>query len=114
MMKKINLEGLDKELYQETLMNGLDIYLIPYEDKKNYYISYATKYGSDVLSFITDARRYTPPLGVAHFLEHKMFEEQSGEDPFTFFSKVEVMEMHLPHTIILSIFVEVINALKKI
>ncbi len=85
-MKTINLEGLDKTLYQETLLNGLDIYLIPYEDKKNYYISYATRYGSDVMSFITEAGEFTPPLGVAHYLEHKMFEEQSGEDPFTFFS----------------------------
>ena len=85
-MKTINLEGLDKTLYQETLKNGLEIYLLPYEDKNNYYISYATKYGSDVLTFIDDKEEYTPPLGVAHYLEHKLFEEPSGEDPFTFFS----------------------------
>ena len=85
-MKTINLNGLDKTLYQETLKNGLEIYLLPYEDKNNYYISYATKYGSDVLKFITDDGEYTPPLGVAHYLEHKLFEEPSGEDPFTFFS----------------------------
>lgn len=85
-MKTIELKGLDKTLYQETLENGLEIYLIPYEDKNNYYISYATKYGSDVLTFADEEREYTPPLGIAHYLEHKMFEEPSGEDPFTFFS----------------------------
>ena len=85
-MKKINLVGMDKTLYQETLKNGLEVYFVPYEDKKNYSISYATKYGADVLKFITEDGEYTPPLGVAHFLEHKMFEEPSKEDPFTFFS----------------------------
>lgn len=86
-MKKINLVGLDKVLYEEKLENGLEIYLLPYEDKKNYYIAYATKYGSDVQTFTVDGKEYTTPLGIAHYLEHKMFEEPSGEDPFTFFSQ---------------------------
>jgi len=85
-MREINLVGMDKTVYQELLKNGLEIYLVPYEDKKNYTMSYATKYGADVLKFITKEGEYTPPLGVAHFLEHKMFEEPSNEDPFTFFS----------------------------
>ena len=32
-------------------------------------------------------KNHKPPLGIAHFLEHKMFEEESGIDPFTFFSE---------------------------
>ena len=86
-MKKINLKGLDMAYYQETLENGLEIFMVPYENKKNYFISFATRFGSDVLSF-TDkkGKKITPPLGVAHFLEHKMFEQESGEDPFAFFS----------------------------
>ena len=88
-MKKINLKGLDMDLYTETLKNGLEVYMLPYEDKKNYFISFATHFGSDILEFtdITTKKSYRPPLGIAHFLEHKMFEEESGVDPFTFFSK---------------------------
>ena len=85
-MNALELKGLDKTLYYDRLDNGLDIYLLPYGDKKNYYISYATKYGSDILNFKVDGKNYIPPLGVAHYLEHKMFEEPNGEDPFTFFS----------------------------
>ena len=85
-MKTMELDSLEKTLYYETLENGLEIYLLPYEDKKNYFISYATKYGSDVTKFKESGKEYTPPLGVAHYLEHKMFEQESGEDPFTFFS----------------------------
>ena len=85
-MKKIDLNGLEKTLYYEKLKNGLEVYLLPYEDKKNYFISYATRYGSDVLKYKIGEEEFKPPLGIAHYLEHKMFEEESGEDPFTFFS----------------------------
>ena len=87
-MKKINLKNLDMTLYTETLSNGLEIYMLPYKNKKNYYVTFATKYGSDVLEF-TDVSKKThiPPLGVAHFLEHKMFEQETGEDPFSFYAK---------------------------
>lgn len=87
-MKEIKLKGLDISLYKETLNNGLEIYLLPYENKKDYFISYATRYGSDVVEFTDkDGNEYKPPLGVAHFLEHKMFEQEDGTDPFTFFSE---------------------------
>ena len=87
-MKEIKLKGLDISAFTETLNNGLEIYLIPYENKKNYFISYATKFGSDVLEFVDNNKKsYAPPLGIAHFLEHKMFEQEDGTDPFTFFSE---------------------------
>ena len=86
-MKEIELISLDKKVYFEKLKNGLEIYLVPYDNKENYYISYATKFGSDVLKFDLDGDTYTPPLGIAHYLEHKMFEEPSGIDPFAFFSE---------------------------
>ena len=86
-MKEIELVGLDKTIYTETLNNGLEIYLIPYDNKKNYYISYATRYGSDIKNFKVNNKEYNPPLGIAHYLEHKMFEEESGIDPFEFFSQ---------------------------
>ena len=87
-MKKINLKGLDMDLYTETLDNGLEVYMLPYENKKNYFISFATRFGSDVLEFTdSNKKKHTPPLGIAHFLEHKMFEQESGEDPFAFFSE---------------------------
>ena len=87
-MKKINLQGLEMDCYTEVLDNGLEVYMLPYSNKKNYFISYATRFGSDVLEF-TDEKKKTHklPLGIAHFLEHKMFEQEDGKDPFTFFSE---------------------------
>ena len=88
-MRKTSLKGLDIDIYKEKLDNGLEIILVPYENKKNYFMSYATKYGSIITSFTpaNSKRKIEVPTGIAHFLEHKMFEQENGEDPFTYFSK---------------------------
>ena len=88
-MKKTNLKNLDLTAYTETLENGLDVIFIPFSEKKNYFISYATRFGSTITSFVPGGEKKTKkvPDGIAHFLEHKMFEQESGEDPFTYFSK---------------------------
>ena len=68
-MKTINLKGLEMDVYEETLENGLKIYMLPYENKKNYFISFATRFGSDVLEFTDENNeKQVPPLGIAHFL----------------------------------------------
>ena len=88
-MREIKLSGLDMTLYRETLDNGLDIIMLPYSNKKNYFVSYATKYGSEVTKFVPvgEKKEIKVPDGIAHFLEHKMFEQEDGIDPFTFFSE---------------------------
>ena len=88
-MKKNSLKGLDITYYTETLENGFQIILVPMLDKKNYFITYATKFGSDITHFTpTDSKKEIKvPDGIAHFLEHKMFEQEDGVDPFTFYSK---------------------------
>ena len=88
-MKKINLKGLDLVAYTDRLSNGLDVIFVPFEKKSNYFISYATRFGSEITSFIPASSKkvHKVPDGIAHFLEHKMFEQESGEDPFAYFSK---------------------------
>ena len=39
-MKEIELSKLDMTLYYDKLKNGLEVYLLPYDNKNNYYISY--------------------------------------------------------------------------
>ena len=88
-MKTIELVGLDQNVYYEKLDNGLEVYLIPYKNKSNYSMHYLTKYGSIQTTFIPYGKKnkITVPDGIAHFLEHKMFEQEDGIDPFTFASK---------------------------
>lgn len=88
-MKKINLKGLDQDVYVETLKNNLNVIMVPYTNKKNYFMTYATRYGSNINAFVPvgSKKGITVPNGIAHFLEHKMFEQADGVDPFTFFAE---------------------------
>lgn len=88
-MREIKLNGLDMSCYLERLDNGLEVIMLPYTNKKNYFISYATKYGSEVTKFVPvgEKKEIKVPDGIAHFLEHKMFEQEDGIDPFSFFSE---------------------------
>ena len=86
-MKKFNYNNLDQNVYSFTLKNGFQVYLVPYKKKKNYYAVLGTKYGSMDINFKLNDKDVTSPFGTAHFLEHKMFEQEDGIDPFKVFSK---------------------------
>lgn len=88
-MEKIVNELLKEELYYEKLENGLDVYFMPKRGFTKKYAVLATNYGSNDLEFIpigeTESIRVNE--GIAHFLEHKMFEQPDESDAFEKFSK---------------------------
>ena len=86
-MKISSLEKLDLELYEETLDNGLKVYVVPRENVNGIYATFSTKFGSNETEFNNGKEMIKVPLGVAHFLEHKMFEQKDDKDPFTFYSE---------------------------
>lgn len=85
---KSRLEQFGLDLYTKILDNGLMINVVPVDNVNNIYVTFSTKYGSihDEFIPIDDTQFYKVPLGVAHFLEHKVFEQEDGTDPFSFFS----------------------------
>ena len=91
-MEKIELKNVDKTIYREVLDNGLEIIIIPneeYSKKKNYYFNYGTYYGAAINEFVPKgmSKMTSFPSGIAHFLEHKMFESEDGIKPFDFYAK---------------------------
>ena len=86
-MEHKNFNNLDQDFYTFTLKNGLKVYLVPYKNQNNYYAVLGCKYGSGDIEFKVNNEDIKTPLGTAHFLEHKMFETESGIDPFKFFSE---------------------------
>ena len=88
-MKRNNLEKIDLELYEETLDNGLKVFIVPKDNVNGIYATFNTKFGSIHQEFIPNNSNemIKVPLGVAHFLEHKMFEQKDNKDPFTFYSE---------------------------
>ena len=88
-MKVNKIDNLGLEIYNEKLENGLSVYIVPLKNRNNVYVTFSTKFGSRVNEFvpIDENKMIKVPYGVAHFLEHKMFEQKDGTDPFTFYSE---------------------------
>lgn len=88
-MLKREIKDLDLFLYEETLDNGLRIFIVPKTDKESIYATFTTKFGGYNTEFIPNGEKdfIKVPDGIAHFLEHKMFEEENGIDVMTIFSK---------------------------
>lgn len=80
-MKKIEFESLQETLYNEELTNGLDVYILPKRGFSKTFVTFTTKYGSIDRTFIPNGKeeKVTVPDGIAHFLEHKMFEKEDGD-----------------------------------
>jgi len=86
-MESIRYERLQETLYFETMDNGLQVYVLPKEGFQKTYATFATKYGSVDNHFQVEGQEEVKvPDGIAHFLEHKMFEEPDGVDVFSKFS----------------------------
>ena len=86
-MKSKRINKIDLTYYYEKLTNGFKIYYLNIPNKKEYMVTLVTKYGSNNNKFSVNNKNYDKPLGIAHFLEHKNFEQESGEKPFEFFEK---------------------------
>jgi predicted Zn-dependent peptidase len=87
-MDKINFEQLQEELYHEKLPNGLNVYILPKKGFNKTFATFTTKYGSIDNHFVPLGKEeyVKVPDGIAHFLEHKLFEKEDG-DVFQQFSK---------------------------
>lgn len=67
-------EFLDEIYYKINHTSGLTVYVMSKENCKSSFAVFSTNYGSIDNSFTVDGSEYTFPDGVAHFLEHKLFE----------------------------------------
>ncbi len=88
-MQTIEFKQLDETLYYKQLKNGLDVYILPKKGFSKAFVTFTTKYGSIDRSFVPIGEKepITVPDGIAHFLEHKMFEKEDG-DVFQKFSEL--------------------------
>ena len=87
-MKKQIFEGFGEESYVKAVMpNGLEIYIMEKPQYSSSYAIYGTRYGSIDTRFAkNDEEMITVPEGIAHYLEHKLFEGEDG-DAFSKYAK---------------------------
>lgn len=92
-MKQIKIKGIEEVVYYEKLDNNLDVYIVSKTNRNSISISMTTKYGSKDLEFIPkgSTKFYKSPRGVAHFLEHKVFDTPNSKDIMDLFSKNGIM-----------------------
>lgn len=80
-MNKTEYDQINETLYHEVLPNGLTVYLLPKNDYHKTYGLFSTNYGSIDNEFIPygSDKKIKVPDGIAHFLEHKLFEKEDGD-----------------------------------
>ena len=85
-MEKKSYNGLDLNVYEEVLDNGLRIFISPIP-RHTIHARITTFFGGSVLEFKMDESKdfIKVPGGIAHFLEHKMFEKEDGVDPLSIY-----------------------------
>src|SRR5699024_8860330 len=78
----------DEKVYESELNNGLKLFIIPKNGFQKTFVTYTTQFGSLDNKFKPHGSDtyVTVPDGVAHFLEHKLFENEE-EDLFTAFAE---------------------------
>jgi predicted Zn-dependent peptidase len=87
-MIKLSYPHVNETVYHEELSNGLNVYILPKPGFQKTYATFSTRYGSIDNHFRVEGKEAIQvPDGIAHFLEHKMFEEPTGDIFATFASQ---------------------------
>ena len=81
--------AVKETLYQATLKNGLTVTLLPKNDFNEVYGVATVQVGSVDTKFTArNGKKEEYPSGIAHFLEHKLFERENAEDIMAAFTEL--------------------------
>ena len=91
-MQVIENLKVKEKLYIEKLENGLTVMIVPKKGIQKKYIIWGTNYGSNDSEFIVPGEKEITkvPDGVAHYLEHKLFEQENGTNSLDVLSALGV------------------------
>lgn len=77
-MEKCSFARVGETMYHEKLENGLHVFVFPKPEFQKSYAFFATNYGGMDMRFCLNGEWHNTPAGVAHYLEHKMFDTEEG------------------------------------
>ncbi|MBR5572784.1 MAG: insulinase family protein [Oscillospiraceae bacterium] len=69
---------IGETIHRHTLPNGLQVCIVPKKDFRRSYAMFATAYGGMDMRFEQNGQWLDTPAGIAHYLEHKMFDTEEG------------------------------------
>ena len=78
-MKKTDYPAVGETLYESVLPNGLSVFVIPKPGYRKTFAVFAASFGGADRRFVRDGAERETPAGVAHYLEHKMFDMPDGD-----------------------------------
>ena len=78
-MKKLTYPALGETVYRTTLPNGLPIIVVPRPGFTRKLAYFVTDYGAIHTEYTLNGEKHTSPAGVAHYLEHKLFDMPEGD-----------------------------------
>ena len=87
MLKLSEYGKIGERAWYDELPNGLRLCVVPKPDYRKSMAFFATNYGGVDRRFRLSGLWVDTPAGVAHFLEHKMFDMESGENALTILSE---------------------------
>ena len=90
-MREVCYPHLDETCYRETLENGLTVAVVPKKGFTRKLAYFVTDYGAIHRSFTLEGKSYRAPDGVAHYLEHKLFDMPGGRDVSAEFAAMGAM-----------------------
>lgn len=85
-MNKLEYPALRETVYEDTLPNGLKVIVAKKPGFQRSYAMFAARYGGADRRFRYNGQWIDTPAGVAHFLEHKMFDMPDGVNVLGLFS----------------------------
>ena len=90
-MTKNYYPELDETLYTRRLENGLTVAVVPRKGFTKKLAYFITDYGSIHTDFVLEGKVHHAPAGVAHYLEHKMFDLPGNRDVSAEFAEMGAM-----------------------
>ena len=82
----LDVRKTDLGVRKTVLDNGMTVLTCPMPEKSTAFVIFGTKFGSIDRCFTIDGKMVSVPAGTAHFLEHKLFENE-GTDAFKLFAR---------------------------
>lgn len=79
-MRKLEYPQLEELVWQEQLSNGLTVVVVPKTGFTKKLAYFVTDYGSAHMKYRMEGMELESPAGVAHYLEHKLFDMPDGRD----------------------------------
>ncbi len=91
-MQIIENNKIQEKVFIEKMKNGLTVMVFPRKNIQKKYIIWGTRFGSIDNNFIApgDNEPTKVPDGIAHYLEHKLFEQENGKNSLDVLSSLGV------------------------